>query len=93
VIWKRSGAAPELSLPPTLAYSTDESSYVQLGTMARVSDGWRVDGFVPPLQQNFYLRAQGTISTGRSNASGSLIESTLRTYLDGNEGIFYDKFE
>lgn len=63
------------------------------GTMQRISSGWRYSGFVPPLNQNFYLRTRGQVSSGNDNGSGGLIESTRQVYLNGNDGIFASGFD
>lgn len=93
ITWARSGAGPELSLPPQFLFSVDGTTYAPAGTMQRTSSGWRSIGFVPPLSDNFYLRAQGQVSSGRNNGSSGLIESTRQFYLNGNDGIFIDGFE
>ena len=53
-------------------------TFLPIATMSRVADGWSYAGFVPPLDQPFYLRAEGSTSTG--GASVSQISSTVRLY-------------
>ena len=89
-LWRRSGAGPELALPPELllSYSGDPGSFMPLGTMQRVHGGWRLGGFAPPADRPSFLRARGRV--GGSQGSG-LIETTACLYRD--EGIFRDGFE
>ncbi len=61
--------------------------------MQRIGNGWRYSSFVPPLNQNFYLRTRGQVSSVNFNGSGGLIESTLQAYLGGNERLFADGFD
>ncbi len=92
ITWTRAEAGPELALPPQLLFSLTDSTYTPVGTMQRISSGWRYSGFVPPLNQNFYLRTRGQVSSGAYNAGG-LIESTRQVYLSVNDGIFANGFE
>jgi len=78
VHWHRAGTSPELALPPRLSYSSDGLTFLPIATMSRVADGWSYAGFVPPLDQPFYLRAEGSTSTG--GASVSQMSSTVRLY-------------
>ncbi|QBB69067.1 hypothetical protein ELE36_00985 [Pseudolysobacter antarcticus] len=91
ITWSRAGAGAELALPPQLLFSLTGSTYASVGTMQRISNGWRYSGFTPPLNQNFYLRTRGQASS--SSNSGDLIESTLQVYLSGNDGIFANGFD
>lgn len=96
VTWARSGAGPELALPPKLLISLNGISYTLASTMQRVGTGWRSTGFSAPLNTNFYLRTQGQASSGRYNGSSGLIESTRQFYVnssDAIDGIFFDGFE
>ncbi|QBB69068.1 hypothetical protein ELE36_00990 [Pseudolysobacter antarcticus] len=93
ITWNRAGAGPELALPPQLLFSLAGSTYGAVGTMQRINNGWRYSGFVPPLNQNFYLRTRGQVSSGEYNGSGGLIESTVQVYLSGNDGIFANGFD
>jgi uncharacterized delta-60 repeat protein len=86
VTWLRSGAGPELVLPPQLLFSQDGHTYAEVGTMQRIAGGWRYTGFSPPSGQPGYLRVRGRASSGEFNGSGGLIESTLQ-FGDGSEGI------
>jgi len=49
--------------------------------MQRISGGWRLTGFTPPLNQNFYLRTRARISSGYANGSTGLIESTRQFFV------------
>ncbi|QBB69066.1 hypothetical protein ELE36_00980 [Pseudolysobacter antarcticus] len=93
IVWTRAGAGPEMSLPPQLLFSLAGSTYGAVGTMQRISNGWRYSGFTPQLNQTFYLRTRGQVSSGQDNGSGGLIESTVQVYLSGNDGIFANGFE
>lgn len=94
VTWMRSGSAPELALPPTLLFEVAEGVFVPIDTMQRIDGGWRFHGyFLPPQHEIFALRARGQFSAGQYSASSSVIETTRRFYLDGNDGIFTDSFE
>jgi len=92
VTWARSGAGPELALPPQLLFSLDGSNYTSAGTMDRVASGWRKSGFVPPLDQTFYLRVRGHTGSGAFTGSAGLIESTRQFHLR-SDAIFADGFE
>ncbi len=91
--WTRSGAGPELALPPQLLFSLNGSTYAPVGTMQRITSGWNYSGFVPPLNQNFYLRTRGQVSSGGTNGSSGLIESTRLLYLTLPDDIFANGFE
>ena len=93
ISWARAGAGPELALPPQLLFSVAGTTYAPAGVMRRSSNGWRMTGVLPPLNNAFYLRAQGQISSGFGNESSGLIESTRQFFLRGNDGIFFDRFE
>ncbi len=91
--WMRSGAGPELALPPLLQYSTDGQNYVDVGPMARISGGWIRNGVPTPnvVGQAYYLRALGRVSGGFFNASQGLIESVRIAYA--SDPIFANGFE
>lgn len=92
VIWRRSGAGPELALPPQLELSFDGSFYGLAGTMQRISGGWQYSGLLQPsVGQVFYLRARASVAGGYGNGSQSLIESVGQ--FVGNDRIFGDGFE
>ncbi len=62
--------------------------------MQRISGGWQLTGFTPPLNQTFYLRTCAQVSSGAYNGSGGLIESTRQFYIDTPiDRIFADGFE
>jgi hypothetical protein len=94
VTWSRSGASPELAWPPQLSVSLDGNTYSPLGLMNRLADGsgWSYGGFTLPSEAGgtFYIRAQGQLSSGGSNGSQGVIESTRQVYIDR---IFTDSFE
>ncbi len=46
VTWKRSGAGPELSLPPELFFSLDGNTFTSLGNMQRIAGGWSYTGLL-----------------------------------------------
>ncbi len=85
--WRRSGAGPELALPPTLEFSVGGTSYAPVGTLSRVPGGWQGGGVAQPVGQTFYLRARGPVSSG----SQGLIESVRQFF--GNDRIFGDGFQ
>jgi uncharacterized delta-60 repeat protein len=93
VTWMRSGAGPELALPPLLQYSTDGQNYVDIGPMARIAGGWTRSGVPTPnvVGQSYYLRALGRVSGGFFNASQGLIESVRIAYA--GDRIFANGFE
>jgi hypothetical protein len=90
VTWRRSGASPELSLPPVLYASANCFNYSAIGSMTRVAGGWRRDGVSAPVGWSC-LRAEGRTSSGHSNGSQGLVESVRRVWRD--DGIFVDGFE
>jgi hypothetical protein len=92
VNWTRSGAGAELALPPQLLFSLNGSTYTSAGAMTRVATGWRMTGFVPPLDQTFSLRVRGQPACGAFDGSAGLIEST-RQFHFRNDTIFVDGFE
>ena len=91
--WSRSGSAPEFAQAPSLFFSLAGSTYAPVGTMQRNASGWRYTSYVPPQATPFFLRTSAPASSGTYNGSSSLIESTGRFYLNGNEGIFNDGFD
>ena len=94
IFWLRSGPGPELALPPGILFSIDGDHWATIGTMNRVDGGWAFEGFVPPQDTTFYLRAQGQVSVG--GKSSSLIESTRQFYLttdDFDDTIFANGFD
>ncbi len=86
--WTRTGGGAELGAAPVLEYSTDGVNYTNVGTMARIANGWRItapynfDG--PP----FYLRADGFASAGSANGSIGRITSPVLS-----DRIFANGFE
>ncbi len=93
ITWKRSGAGPELLLPPQLLFSLGGSTFAPVATMQRIDGGWRATGFAPPLASNFSLRTRAQPNYGHFNGSTGLIERTRRFYLDNNDGIFTNDFD
>jgi uncharacterized delta-60 repeat protein len=91
VTWLRSGASPELAQPPTLEFSLDGITYAPLGSLSRIAGGWRGGAVTQPVNQNYYLRLRGPVSSGRSNGSQGVIETVRQFY--GNDRIFADGFE
>ncbi len=85
IAWRRRGPAPELLLPPEVYFSLAGTNYSLLGTMQRTGNGWVNHGFVPPMNQTFYLRTRGLI--GGSGSTG-VEERTWQFFLDREEGIF-----
>jgi uncharacterized delta-60 repeat protein len=88
VTWLRGGASPELSLPARLQLSYDGVNFATLGTMQRISGGWR---FVMPAQAFgtvYYLRALGPVSDGINTG---WVESVIQARA--NEYIFASGFE
>ena len=79
VTWSRAGTSPELSSPPTLLFSLDGVQFDVEGLMQRQGNAWRYNDWVPPLNQNFWLRTHARTSMGRSN--GGLIESTRLAFV------------
>lgn len=89
VTWRRSGAGPELTLPPVLSYSNNGVTYTPLGPMMRIAGGWQRTE-VPALQrQTYYLRAEGIV-TGGSRSQGR-IESKRQFFID--DTIFRNGFD
>ena len=90
-LWRRSGAGPELALPPELllSYTGYPGSFAPVGTMQRVAGGWRLAGFTPPANQPYFLCARARV--GGSWGSG-LIEATARLF-HRDDGLFRDGFE
>ena len=82
VTWTRSGAGPEIILPPILEFSLQGDSYASVGTMERMSDGWRFNGFIPPLNQIFYLRTRAQVSSSQYGSSSALIEGKRQFFID-----------
>jgi uncharacterized delta-60 repeat protein len=88
VTWTRTGGGAEVGAAPMLEYSTDGVNYTNVGTMARIANGWRItapydfDG--PP----FYLRAESYTSTGAGNGSIGRVTSPVLS-----DRIFADGFE
>ena len=92
VSWLRSGAGPELALPPTLEMSSDAITYTPLGTLSRINGGWAASGIlIEPVNQIFYLRARGQTTSGAGNGSQGLIESVRQLY--GSDRVFLNGFE
>jgi uncharacterized delta-60 repeat protein len=90
VTWKRSGAGPELSLPPDLLYSPDGNNFTSLGSMQRIIGSWRYYGLLQPPGQIYYLRTRARVASGSGNSQG-LIENTSQLF--GDDRIFSDAFE
>lgn len=90
VTWHRSGAGPELALPPILYASANCTDYTAIGSMSRVADGWQLGGVALPVGW-FCLRAQGRVGSGQNNGSQGLIESVRRVWRD--DRIFRNGFE
>lgn len=82
VHWRRSGASPELALPPVLSLSTDGQTFSDAGTFARAADGWTAPAPAIGVGQTLWLRAEGRVTSGTGNRSTSLIESTLVVHRD-----------
>jgi uncharacterized delta-60 repeat protein len=96
VRWLRSGSAPALALPPTLELSLtgNPNSYSSLGTMSRITGGWQLAVPSLPQGQNFFVRAQGVLSSGQRNGSGGQLQSTAQLFLpDTSDSIFANGFE
>ncbi|MEO8010246.1 MAG: delta-60 repeat domain-containing protein, partial [Dokdonella sp.] len=94
VTWTRSGAGPDLALPPTLLFSLSGVLYSPVGSMQRISGGWRLTNFTPPPNQIFYLRTRAQVSSGQYNGSSGLIESTRQFFIGPPlDGIFANGFE
>jgi uncharacterized delta-60 repeat protein len=91
VTWLRSGTGPELALPPTLEFSVGGVTYAPLGTLSRISGGWRGGGLTQPVGEIFYVRLRGAVSSGEENGSQGLIESVVQFF--GNDRIFADGFQ
>jgi uncharacterized delta-60 repeat protein len=89
--WRRSGSSPELSQPPQLLSSPDGANYSPLGTMQRVSGGWRFIGVAVPVGQMRWFKAQAPLSSGQQNASAGRIEQA-QVFFISNE-IFANGFE
>jgi len=83
VRWLRSGAAPELSMPPKLQLSNDGEYFYTFGTMSRIAGGWQIPILNYP--GVLYLRAVGF------TASGSSVDSLVQTAV--SEFIFAAGFE
>lgn len=89
VTWTRTGAGPELSLPPTLMHSVDGIHFTAVGPMSRVANGWQVTApyrFTGPV---FYLQALGFTSGGAGNGSPGSVASPVYS----NDLIFANGFE
>ena len=91
VTWLRSGAAAEVALPPTLFYSSDNSTYAPLGAMARISGGWQYSGLTPPVAQYYWLRAQAPTPSGNDNSSQGVVQSYAGEFYLPDD-IFKDGF-
>jgi uncharacterized delta-60 repeat protein len=91
VTWRRARGAPELALPPRLAFSVsgNPNTFVDLGTMPRVGDAWRLAGLDLPLQQTFYLRMVSESGNSASGGRGTLVTRQFVVPLD----IFESGFE
>ena len=90
VTWQRSGAGPELPVPPELYVSSDGQDYAHVGTMQRVSGGWSYPGFNPPFGL-YSLRVIGAVPSGSGSTSEGQVVSTAQFYE--NDRVFADGFE
>jgi len=88
VTWLRSGAGPELALPPTLEFSLGGAVYAPIGTLSRVPGGWSGGGLIQPLGQNYFLRVRATVGSVRGSG---LIERVVQFF--GSDSIFAHGFE
>ncbi|HEX3121997.1 MAG TPA: hypothetical protein VHQ21_01750, partial [Rhodanobacteraceae bacterium] len=89
--WMRSGASPDLALPPEVFVSLDGVFYGYAGTMKQIPAGWRFSGLNQPMQQIFYVRVRGRTVGGLSNGSQSTFEVTQQFF--GDDRIFSDAFD
>ncbi|MEP6483164.1 MAG: hypothetical protein ABJB01_01860 [Rudaea sp.] len=89
VTWVRSGAGPELAQPPILMHSVDAVTYTAIGTMTRISNGWRMTAPYNVNGAPFFLQAVGFTSSGAANGSSGSIESPVYS----NDRIFANGFE
>lgn len=81
VTWQRAGSAPALSQAPVLWYSTDGVQFVPIGPMSPVAGGWQRANLTVPINRNFWLRAEGQVSSGLNNGSAGLVSSTRLVYV------------
>ena len=70
--WKRGGTSPEV-WPATFEYSTDGSSWTNLGAGVRIPGGWHLTGLAVPANARF--RAQGYTTGGSYNGSSWFVET------------------
>jgi len=91
VTWMRSGAGPELALPPQLMVASSlDGVYVPIAPMQRISGGWQLTGATVATDTTFYLRTRAQVGMG--NGSVGLIESTRQFFLV-DDRIFSNGFE
>jgi uncharacterized delta-60 repeat protein len=90
--WRRAGALQELADEPVLEISTSNgASFTPIGRMQRVSGGWQLDNFDPPVGQAFLLRTRGHVRSGIANGSSSYVQTTAR--LIRPDRVFRHGFE
>ena len=87
--WTRSGNGPELALPPTLMHSSDGVTYIAVGPMARIANGWQATANYNVNGTPFYLQAVGVTSNGADNGSSGRVASPV--YV--SDRIFADGFD
>ena len=90
--WRRTGAGPELALPPELSISTDGTTYATVGTMGRLAGGW-AGSFPAPSSGAFFLRVRGRTSSGNANASQGWVEFSRRFDVAEVDRVFANGFE
>jgi uncharacterized delta-60 repeat protein len=96
VRWLRGGTAPALAQAPSLAFSVTgtTNSFVNLGTMSRITGGWQLSVPSLPQGQNFFVRAEGTITSGNRNGSSGRLVSTAQLFSpDLRDSLFANGFE
>lgn len=91
VIWRRTGALPELMAEPVLELSTNGTTFTPIGKMAWSNGAWRLSGLDTPIGQAILLRANGLVRSGVFNSSTGIVRATARVLRV--DRIFRDGFE
>ncbi|HET9048141.1 MAG TPA: hypothetical protein VFN29_04155 [Chiayiivirga sp.] len=81
VTWQRTGSAAALPRAPMLQISANGSAFVPVGAMAYGADGWTREGVKVPINHNFWLRVEGSVSSGLHNGSSGMASRTRLAYV------------
>lgn len=90
VAWQYTGASAQISQPPRMSYSSDNNTYVPLGTFTRNGSSWQYGGFNAPVAQFYWLRVQAPDASGAFNGSQGIVQYTREFFL--SDEIFKDGF-